>query len=72
MPALGPIKRRDLIRYLRELGFDGPYSGGNHQYMVRGRTRVRVSNPHQGDIGRGLLQRILKQAGVSKEEWEKL
>ncbi len=72
MPALGPIKRRDLIRYLRELGFDGPYSGGNHQYMIRRRTRVRVPNPHQGDIGRGLLQRILKQAGVSKEEWEKL
>lgn len=72
MPAFGPIKRRDLIRYLKELGFDGPYAGGNHQYMVREQTRLRIPNPHQGDIGRGLLQRILKQAHVSKEEWEKL
>lgn len=72
MPALGPVKRRDLIRFFRELGFDGPYSGGNHQYMVRGRTRVRIPNPHQGNIGKGLLSRILKQANVSKEEWERL
>lgn len=72
MPALGPVGRRDLVRLFRELGFDGPYSGGNHQYMVRGRTRVRIPNPHQGDIGKGLLSRLLKQANVSKEEWEKL
>lgn len=72
MPPIGPIKRRDLIRNLKNLGFDGPYSGGNHQYMVRGQTRLRIPNPHQGDIGRGLLTRILRQAGISREEWEKL
>ena len=33
MPAFGPIKRRDLIGYLRQLGFDGPYSGKKHQFM---------------------------------------
>jgi hypothetical protein len=26
MPPLGPIKRKDLIRSLRLLGFSGPYS----------------------------------------------
>lgn len=52
MPALGPVKRRDLIRFFKELGFDGPYSGGNHQYMVRESTRVRIPNPHQGDVAR--------------------
>jgi hypothetical protein len=31
MPRFGPIKRRRLIRYLRELGFEGPYVGGKHQ-----------------------------------------
>jgi hypothetical protein len=31
MPSFGPIKRGDLIRYLRKAGFDGPYSGGKHQ-----------------------------------------
>lgn len=26
MPALGPIKRSDLVKYLRKYGFDGPSS----------------------------------------------
>src|ERR671921_2592537 len=55
MPSFGPTNRRDLIRTLKDLGFDGPYSGGDHQHMVRGQTRLRIPNPHQGDIGRGLL-----------------
>lgn len=36
MPAIGPIKRRALIRYLRELGFEGPLPGSKHQAMQRG------------------------------------
>jgi predicted RNA binding protein YcfA (HicA-like mRNA interferase family) len=39
-------------------------------YMVREQLRVVIPNPHQGDIGVGLLARILRQAGVSREEWE--
>lgn len=70
MPTFGPVKRRDLIKGLRDLGFEGPYSGARHQLMVRGDTTVRIPNPHQGDISRGLLSRVLKQAGVSREEWE--
>lgn len=72
MPPFGPVKRGGLIRYLKELGFEGPYSGGNHQYMVRGTTRLRIPNPHQSDISRGLLSRLLKQARISREEWEAL
>ena len=35
MPPFGPIKRRDLIIYFRELGFDGPFSGKRHQFMSK-------------------------------------
>jgi len=72
MPPYGPIKRRDLIRGLRQLGFEGPYSGGKHQFMVKGDITLRVPNPHPADIGRELLTRILRQAGISREEWEHL
>lgn len=72
MPALGPIKRRELIHYFRQLSFEGPYSGGRHQFMIKGSITVHVPNLHQGDIGKELLARILKQAQISKEEWEKL
>jgi predicted RNA binding protein YcfA (HicA-like mRNA interferase family) len=72
VPRLGPIKREELLRYLRALGFEGPYSGKKHQFMIKGMVRLRVPNPHQRDIGKELLSRILKQAGIDKDTWEKL
>lgn len=72
MPLFGPLKRRDLVRYLKHLGFEGPYSGGKHQFMVRGEVTIRLPNPHQPDIGKEFLGRILRQAGIPKEEWETL
>jgi predicted RNA binding protein YcfA (HicA-like mRNA interferase family) len=72
MPPFGPVKRKDLVRYLGQLGFEGPYSGGKHQFMVKGDITIRISNPHQADIGRELLRRILHQAGISRDDWEKL
>ncbi len=72
MPPFGPVSRRDLIRNLLRLGFDGPFSGGKHQFMIRGEVTVRIPNPHRGDVGRELLVRILRQAGVDRDEWERL
>jgi len=72
MPTFGPTKWRDLVRYFQELGFEGPYPGGKHQRMVRGQFRLTIPNPHQGDISKALLTKILKQANISREEWEKL
>jgi len=72
VPRLGPIKREELLRYLRALGFEGPYSGKKHQFMLKGVIRLRIPNPHQKDIGKELLSRILKQAGIDKDTWEKL
>ncbi len=74
MPQLGPVRRKDLIRFLKELGFAGPYSGGRHEYMVRDSDRLRLTipNPHKGEIGRSLLAELLREAGISRAEWEKL
>ena len=72
MPRFGSIKRRDLIHYLRQLGFEGPYSGGKHQFMIKGDITLRVPNPHRRDIGKELLARILRQARIQRDEWEEL
>ena len=72
MPAFGPIKRKDLIEFLKQSGFEGPYSGGKHQYMVKGQLKLAIPNPHQGEIGRDLMARILRQAGIEREDWERL
>lgn len=45
MPPFGSIKRNELIRALRTLGFEGPYVGGKHQYMIKGTLRLTIPNP---------------------------
>jgi predicted RNA binding protein YcfA (HicA-like mRNA interferase family) len=40
--------------------------------MVKGDLVLTIPNKHKSDIGRELLARILKQAGMTREEWERL
>jgi hypothetical protein len=40
--------------------------------MIKGDMRVRIPNPHRGDIGKNLLRQILKEAEIKLEIWEKL
>lgn len=70
MPPWGAVKRRDLIAGLRRLGFQGPFSGGKHEFMVRGDLVLTIPNPHRGDISVALLVLILRQAGVTRKQWE--
>jgi predicted RNA binding protein YcfA (HicA-like mRNA interferase family) len=72
MPRFGPIKRRELVQCLRQLGFRGPFAGGKHQFMVKGGLRVRIPNPHREDIGNNLLREILREAGIEISAWEEL
>jgi predicted RNA binding protein YcfA (HicA-like mRNA interferase family) len=72
MPRLGPIKRDTFIKYLRSLGFNGPFSGTKHQFMKKDDIRLRIPNPHQREIGKELLSDILKEAEISRDTWERL
>ena len=71
MPPFKPVKRKELIKALKEAGFDGPFSGGRHEFLVKGELRLVLPNPHQSDISKDLLARILRQANLTREEWEK-
>lgn len=66
------ISGRKLIQKFRRLGFEGPYSGGRHLFMVKDELKVRIPNPHGGDISRYLLSEILRQANISSKEWDTL
>ena len=71
-PPFGSISRRNLIAALRRAGFNGPHPGTKHQVMQRGTLTIHVPNPHHGDIRHKLLAQILRQAGISREDWERL
>jgi predicted RNA binding protein YcfA (HicA-like mRNA interferase family) len=66
------ISRKELLRKFKALGYSGPFSGGRHQFMIKGKKKIRIPNPHgSGDIDISLVKEILRQAGISSEEWDK-
>ena len=67
-----PIKHRELVRRLHQLGWQGPWRRGKHPFLVKDGRRLTIPNPHDGDIDWSLMKRILAQAGVSHTEWENL
>lgn len=66
------LSRKDLIRKFRALGFSGPFSGGKHQFMIKESQKIRVPNPHVGDISASLVKEILRQANISSKEWDNM
>ncbi len=76
MPRLNPCKRRDFVRRLRKLGFEGPYSGTRHQFMVYQGHRQTI--PSNSEYSVPQLRMLLGQVGeilgrgISAEEWNAL
>jgi predicted RNase H-like HicB family nuclease len=62
VPRFGPIRRSELIRHFRRLGFDGPYSGRKHQFMAKGEATVRLQ----------IRMRAISERIVSLEARDKL
>ncbi len=42
MSKLTPVTWQELVHRLRKLGFEGPYQGGKHPYMVRGNLVLTI------------------------------
>ena len=73
MPEINPISRKKLISKLRKFGFDGPFRATKHQYVIKGKHKIFIPNPHGGkDIGTPLLKKIIGQIGISWDEFNNL
>ena len=59
MSRLGPCKRRDFIYRLRKLGFDGPFSGTRHQFMVYEQHRLAI--PSNAEYSVPQLRLLLRE-----------
>ena len=67
-----PIKWKELVRRLRAFGWGPPEAGGKHLTMRKDDGRKLIlPNPHRGDVDWSLTKRILEQAGISPEDWDK-
>lgn len=71
-----PCKRREFMRRLQNLGFEGPYSGTRHEFMVF--EKHRISIPSNAEYSVPQLKMMLKELEsitgrkISAEEWETL
>ncbi len=76
MSRWAPCKRRDFIRRLRAIGFDGPFAGTRHQFMVYEQYRLAIpSNAeysvHQLRIMIREVEEILGRR-ITVDEWSRL
>ena len=63
-------KHAVIVSKFKALNWEGPYGGRDHPYMQKGSRIQRIPNPHgSGDVHVSLLKRILRQAGISDEDW---
>ncbi len=69
MAKLTPTSWSNLVKKLKQFGFDGPYRGGKHPYMVKGDLVLTLPNPHRKEISVDLLVRILRQANIDRNRW---
>ena len=71
-----PCKRRELIRRLRSLGFQGPFSGARHQFLVHGSHRLAIPSNEEYSVPqlRMMLHEVeeILQRAMSIEEWNDL
>jgi hypothetical protein len=54
-----PCKRREFIKKLIKLNFQGPYNGGNHAFMIYHGNRLTI--PSNDEYSVSQIKMILKQ-----------
>jgi len=73
MPRLPTVKPRQVIRALERAGFEIDHQTGSHIVLRRASDNRRIVVPwHNRDLGRGLTLRIIKSAGLARDEFIQL
>ncbi|WP_287950102.1 type II toxin-antitoxin system HicA family toxin [Acidiplasma sp.] len=71
MPKLPVLSGRDVIKALSKIGYSFDHQTGSHVILINEKNK-RITVPLHDEIGKGLLKVILKQAGISMDEFSKL
>jgi predicted RNA binding protein YcfA (HicA-like mRNA interferase family) len=73
MSRLPTVKPREAVAALKKAGFLEHHQRGSHLYLWHPAKHRMTSVPmHPGDLHRGLLKAILKQADLSEAEFREL
>jgi predicted RNA binding protein YcfA (HicA-like mRNA interferase family) len=70
LSRLHPVQARQVIRFLEPLGFVQVQQKGSHKFFRHQDGRTVTVPEHKGeDLGRGILAKILRDAGVKPGEF---
>ncbi len=76
MSRLNPCKRKDFIRKLQQLGFEGTFSGTRHQFMIYKQYRLTIPSNSEYSVPplKMMLQEIKSILGIeiSIDNWNDL
>lgn len=70
MSRLPSVTAKEVVSALLKVGFEARHQTGSHLSLRHPATNRRTTVPmHAGDLDRGLLKKILKQAGLTEDEF---
>lgn len=68
-----PCKRRDFVKKLRLLGFEGLFSGTRHQFMVYGEYRLTIPSNNEYSVPQLRMMirevEVILEREITLEEW---
>jgi predicted RNA binding protein YcfA (HicA-like mRNA interferase family) len=67
-----PFSAREVLRRLLKAGFVEVRQSGSHKVLRHPDDRLTYVAMHPGDIPNGTFRKILKQAGLTQEEFDRL
>jgi predicted RNA binding protein YcfA (HicA-like mRNA interferase family) len=67
-----PHKAKEILRKLKRAGFEERRQSGSHLVLRDKNGRQTYLPMHTGDVPTGTFRSILKQAGLSEEEFRDL
>jgi len=62
------ISGDDFVRAVRKIGYELDHTTGSHM-ILRHPSRRRLSVPRHRELGRGILRRLIDEAGLSREDF---
>ena len=73
MTQFSAVTGRQVITALEKLGFDVIRTKGSHHFLRHKDGRTTVVPVHSGEtLGPGLIGKILRDAGLTREELQRL
>ncbi len=71
MARLPVISGDEFVKAVAQIGFEWDRTQGSHMILI-GPTGRRLSVPRHRELGRGLLRALIRDAGLTREDFLRL